>query len=276
MNLFKASKKENHIIKLFKITDLQSAKQFDMESCILNTIAFINQKTDLQATCFDLNYKDSRKTLNGFKKILKKQKEIVYSSVGFEPNNTNTYFSISNPMLNYTEPPQNSILQICIQISSELIDQKSVENIAETLINAFNFEYGYITKLPENYDSETERKIKRGLFSTSVEVNETDHVWTFHSIGILEGYIKSLYQLNYLNKSHFEDSNFKERSMKYGTLQSVSNKISKWTLNLKEIRDLKKDRHIKNKSIITEDLEFLKTDEAKVFKDKMEPKNNNF
>ena len=87
-------------------------------------------------------------------------------------------------MLNYTEQPQNSALEISIQVSSEFADQKSIEKIVEELTNTFDFEYGYVTKLPANYDSGTERKIKKGLFSTSVEVNNTDNYESF--LGLLQ------------------------------------------------------------------------------------------
>ena len=272
MNLFKRNTAKNWILKLFKITNSQSAEQFDMESCIISIIDSINQNTGLAATNFDINYKDSRKTLKGFKRELKNQNEIVYSFVGFESDKTNTYFSINNPMLNSIEKPTNSALKTCIQVSSEFADQKSIENIAEELIKTFEFEYGYVTKLPANYDSETERKIKKSLFSTGVEVNNTDQAWTFHLVGILDGYIKSLYPLNYLNKSHFNDSHFKERVLKYGTLENITDMVSKWSLNSDELDDLQKDKQIKSKSIITDDLEFFKTDEAKSFNDKMKIK----
>ncbi|PIA77422.1 hypothetical protein BFR04_08215 [Gaetbulibacter sp. 4G1] len=272
MNFFRKNRTENWIIKLFKITDNKTAEQFDMESCILSTIDSISQKTELKATDFDINYKDSRKTLNGFKKALKKQKEIVYSFVGFDSDKTNTYFTVDNPMLNWTEQPENSSVNISIQIASELVELNSIKLITKNLITSFDFEYGYITKLPSNYDSGTERKIKKGLFSTSVEVNETDRVWTFHSVGILDGFIKRLYPVNYLNKSHFADLRTKELVSEYGIVENISDSISKWTLSLEEIDSLKNNEQIRKISIITDDLGFLKTEKARVFKGKMELK----
>lgn len=269
MNFFRKNRTENWIIKLFKITDNKTAEQFDMQSCILSVIDLISQKTELKATDFDINYRDSRKTLSGFKKALKKQKEVVYSFVGFNSDKTNTYFTIDNPMLNWTEKPENSSVEISIQIASEFAELKMIELTTKNLITSFDFEYGYITKLPSNYDSGTERKIKKGLFSTSVEVNETDHAWTFHSVGILDGFIKRLYPINYLNKSHFSDLRIKELILKYGILEKISDNISKWTLNSEEIDILKHNEEIQNISIITSDLGFLKTDKAKVFKEKM-------
>ena len=272
MKLFGKNKTENWIIKLFKITDNKTAVNFDMVNCILSTIDSISKFSNLKATDFDINYRNSRKTLNGFKKALQKQKEIVYSFVGFDSDKSNTYFTISNPMLNYTEQPNNSKVDICIQVSSEFIEKKNIEWLTEKLIESFDFEYGFITKLPENYDSSTERKVKKGLFSTSVRSHENDGVWTFHSVAILDGFIKRLYPINYLNKSHFNDSSIKEIISKNGHTKKISENITKWTLNLEEIEKLKTYQQIKEISILTPELEFLKTEKAKAFKDKMELK----
>lgn len=269
MNIFKRNRSENWIIKLFKITDSQSAELFDMENCILTTIDSITQRTDLPATDFDINYKNSNKTLNGFKKALKNQKEIVYNFVGFDSDKTNTYFTISNPMLNYTEKPKTSKIDICIQISSDFLNQKSIEQIAEQLIDGYEFEYGFITKLPANYDSFTERKMKKGPFSTGVEVNEIHHAWTFHSVGIREGFIKRLYSFNYLNSSHFANADFEYLVLNHGIVEKLTSDITKWTLNTEQLDRLKNNKIINEISIITPRLEFLKTDKAKAFNDKM-------
>jgi hypothetical protein len=245
MNLFGKSKSDNWIIKLFKITDIKSAKEFDMKNCILSTIDLIDNKFGLKATNFDLNYKDSRKTLSGFKKVLQSQKEVVYSFVGFDSEKTDTYFTINNPMLNRTEYSESSSIDILIQISNELVEQNSIEQITENLIASFDFEYGYITKLPSNYDSGTERKIKKGLFSSNVDVNENDLIWTFHSVGILYGFIKCLYPVNYLNKSHFVDLATKEMILEYGITEKVTKDIYKWTLNLEELEKIKNNKQIK-------------------------------
>ncbi|MFY7669460.1 hypothetical protein ACOSP6_00095 [Tenacibaculum sp. MEBiC06402] len=272
MNFFWKNITENWIIKLFKITDNKIAQDFNMESCILSVIDSISQTTELKANLFDINYRDSRKTLNGFKKALKKQKEIVYSSVDFDSNKTNTFFTIENPMLNWTEQPENSSINISIQIATDFADLNMIELTTKNLITFFDFEYGYITKVPSNYDSLTERKIKKGLFSTSIDVNETDHAWTFHSIGILDGFIKRLYPVNYLNKSHLSDLTTKELTLKYGIIENISDNICKWTLNSEEFENLKNNEQIQKISIITNDLGFLKTDKAKLFRDKMELK----
>lgn len=272
MNLFGKKKTENWIIKLFKITDKNSAVEFDMENRILSTTETISQTTKLKATDFSFNYKNPRKTLNGFKKALKTEKEIVYAFVGFDSDKNRTYFTIDNPMLNWNEQPENSTINVCIQVSTEFSEQISIEKIAENLIENYDFEYGYITKLPSNFDSGTERKIEKGLFSITVKSDKSESVWNFHSVGILDGYLKCIYPINYLNKSHLDNENTKDLTLKYGTTSKITDDIYKWTLNTKELDILKNNEQIKKISIITPELEFLKTDKAKLFNDKMKLK----
>lgn len=44
-----------------------------------------------------------------------------------------------------------------MQIASEFAELNTVKLITKNLITSFEFEYGYITKLPSTYDSETEK-----------------------------------------------------------------------------------------------------------------------
>lgn len=269
MNIFRKNRPKNWVIKLFKITDQDSAVGFDMELCILSIIDYVSQQYGLRAMVFDLNYRTSPKTLDGFKRALKSQKEIVYSFIGFDSNKNGTYFSISNPMLNFIAPPENSMIDVCIQISAEFSELKSIAPLAENLIRDFGFEYGYITRLPANFDAETERKLKKGLFSLGAEINEFDHAWTFHSLGILKGYIKRLYLHNYLNSSHFANSDLKQLLSNHGEVQEVTKDVFKWTLAPEELEGLKKNRIINSVSIVTPGLEFLKTENALLFNDRM-------
>lgn len=273
MNLFQSKKHYNWIIKLFKITDIHSAKSFDMENCILLTIDLIHQNTHLNSSDFDLNYTISKKNLKGFQKALKSQKEIIYGYVGFNSKEKKAYFTTNNSMLNLIDQPQNSAIDIIIQIPCDFIEQKSIENIAKELLNEYDFEYGYITKLPSNYDADTERKIKKGLFSTEIEINEFDHAWAFHLVGINEGFIKEVYPINYLNKSHFINTSIKKLITQNGTTENISEYVTKWTLSSEELESLKVNQDIKKISIITPDLEFLKTKKSHEFNTKMNLKN---
>ena len=66
MNFLKKKQTENWIIKLFKLTDQNSAEKFDMESKILLCNNLIEERTELKSENFDINYQSSYKTKKGF------------------------------------------------------------------------------------------------------------------------------------------------------------------------------------------------------------------
>jgi hypothetical protein len=245
-----------------------------MERCIFSTIDLVSQKTGLKTNYFDINYRDAGRTLKTFKKHLAKKKEVVYCTVGFDADKLDTSFTINNQMLNWTEQPEYAHIDIHMTISTQFAELIAIEEITEKLITSFDFEYGYITKLPSNYDDLTERKMKRGLFSSGVQIKASDKVWIFHSVGLREGYIKRLYPINYLNQSHLANSETKEVMQTYGVLESISDTISKWSLSSAEVKELKNNEHIKSISVMTPDLAFLKTAKAKELNAKMELKNH--
>ena len=242
MKFLKKNRTKNLVIKLFKLTDQNSAEKFEMESNILFCIERIEQVTELKAKIFDINYQSIYKTKSGFQKALKSNKELVYCFVDFDSEKTKTYFSISNQMLNLNEKTEKETIDFSLQISTEYCDEKSIIELNRIIITELEFDYGYTTQLDSNFDSGTERKIKKGLFSTSVEILDKDHIWTSKKINILNGTIKNLYPINYLNKSHLSNSEQKKTILEFGNLNKVNSRIYEWTLTDLDIDKLKKTK----------------------------------
>ena len=249
MNFLKKNRTKNWIIKLFKLTDQNSAEKFEMESKILFCIEQIEKITGLTAKAFDINYQSIYKTKSGFGKALKSNKEIVYCFVDFDSEKTETYFSISNQMLNLNEKPEKETIDVCLQISTKYCEKDSILKLNKVLINELGFDYGYTTQLDSNFDSGTERKIKKGLFSTSVNILEKDHIWSSNKINILNGTLKNLYPINYLNKSHLLNSKQKKIISEFGNLIEVNNRIYKWNLTDLEIEKLKNTKRTELKLV---------------------------
>jgi len=242
MKFLKNNRTKNWIIKLFKLTDQNSAEKFEMESKILFCIKQIEKITELKAKAFDINYQSLYKSKIGFEKALKSNKELVYCFVDFDSEKTETYFSISNQMLNLNDKPEKSTIDFCLQISTDNCNEKSIVEINRILIEELDFDYGYTTQLDSNYDSGTERKMKIGLFSTSVKITEKDLIWTSNKINILNGTIKNLYPTNYINESHLTNSDQKKIISEYGNLSKVNNRIYEWNLTDLDIDKLKKTK----------------------------------
>tara|TARA_R110002072_G_C7782688_1_gene520208 strand:+ start:31 stop:783 length:753 start_codon:yes stop_codon:yes gene_type:complete len=249
MKFLKKNRTKNWVIKLFKLTDQNSAEKFEMASHILLCIDRIERLTELKAKAFDINYQSFYKTKSGFEKALKSNKELVYCFVDFDSEKTETYFSISNQMLNLNEKPEKETIDFCLQISTKYCDRDLILELNRVLINELNFDYGYTTQLESNYDSGTERKIKKGLFSTSVNILAKDLIWTSTKINILNGTIKNLYPINYLNKSHLSNSEQKKIISEFGNLSKVNNRIYKWNLTDLEIEKLKKTKRTELKLV---------------------------
>tara|TARA_R110002051_G_C8616887_1_gene482717 strand:+ start:61 stop:813 length:753 start_codon:yes stop_codon:yes gene_type:complete len=242
MKFLKKNRTKNWIIKLFKLTDQNSAEKFEMEPNILFCIEQIEQITELKAKTFDINYQSIYKTQSGFKKALKSNKELVYCFVDFDSEKTETFFSISNQMLNLNDKPENSTIDFHLQISTKYCDENWILEFNQHLIDELDFDYGYTTQLDSDFDSLTERKIKKGLFSSSVRILAKDHIWTSNKIDILNGTIKNLYPINYINESHLTNSEQKKIIPEFGTLSKVNNRIYKWNLTDLDIEKLKKTK----------------------------------
>jgi HSP90 family molecular chaperone len=118
-----------------------------MEIFILTTIENISKLSGLKPDSFNINYRNSGKTLRTFKRSFKKHKTKVYSSLTFNSTKSDTFFKISNFVLNYFEKPEKSSIDFMFRVSSDLLDSNQVQHIAESLVNISDLDYGYITSL---------------------------------------------------------------------------------------------------------------------------------
>ncbi|HET6723738.1 MAG TPA: hypothetical protein VFH07_13360 [Chitinophagaceae bacterium] len=266
MKLFTRHRNFFYAVKLFKITDQQSAFTFPIDKLFLDTIEYVEKLSGLKSSGFHLNYTKDYQSLKGFKSALSSLSEIVYGYVGFGKDDRKCFLAIDNAMLNYESKPRNSSIDLFLQLSELYHKPKSVIKICEDLIKKFDFEYGYIQGFPDNFNGTTERKVK-GLFSRGVEITELDHIWTFHSVGLRYGYLKNLYNINFINKSHFESPELSEVIKKFGDKQAISPDITIWTISNEEIDVLKTLPDVKRRLIQIEKPknEFLKSVDSKEF-----------
>ncbi|UOK41631.1 MULTISPECIES: hypothetical protein [Flavobacterium] len=267
--MFDFKKKYFYLIKLYKITDQNSAEKFPTSKLISESIDELKSLIEIPPTDFELNYSKKYKSLKTFETALSKS-EVIYSYVGFDTEKTKCYFTVDNSMLNYTNKPKNSTIELYMQFDEKYFNNNAIK-ICQSLINNFGFEYGFIHRFPKNIDGDTEKKIKRGLFSSGIEITENDLIWQFHSIGINHGYIKKLYNYNFLNKSQFENSMIKEQLEKYGKNEFISPNMLLWKISDEELKKLINVTSIKKNTIdapVEENI-FLKDDKAKIFYDLM-------
>ncbi|MBB3696675.1 hypothetical protein KMW28_23435 [Flammeovirga yaeyamensis] len=263
MNIFKNNLRKHYFLELFKITDQTSASQFDTQDLVLQSVELLEKLTKEKANHFSLNYSNSgSKTIRGFKSQYQKSKEIVQCYVDFNSNKTKTYFTVSNSILNYendSKRPEKSLIDISFQINQSLITKEEIENLAEELIQSFSFDYGYIHEFPTN-KYHGEKKMKKGLFSTSIDIDKIDLLWKNHQIEIMNGYIKKLYFINYLNQSQITNKAIKELIQSNGVCAQVSDTIFKWEVEPKEHQELLKNEELLDTCIVSKESRFLSFD----------------
>ena len=168
--------------------------------------------------------------------------------------------------------PDKSMVSIEIALPSSFINIDRMSSFFKGLYVFFQYDYGYVVELAENFDFGTERKVKKKLFGYEVSVEKIDNIWRFHSVGINHGFLKNIYPVNILNKSHISQSIVSQcLTEKIGELEQINDNVSLWLLNDHELNDVK-DRFKKSKYLIA-DIEstdyFLKTEEAKRFHEMM-------
>jgi hypothetical protein len=273
--MFSRKRKYFYVVKLFKITNEQSAKSFPMKKALLENIEHLTNLTGLTPTHFTLNYSKDYRTFKGFQVALSKQTEIVYAFVGFDTDKTKCLLVAHNAMENYSgNKPENSSVDFYLQFGETYYNDEKVIGLCKELFENYQFEYGYIQRFPDNVYGGNERKFKGGLFSKSVTVSEIDLIWTFHAIALRYGNSKRLYNVNFLNRSHFENPELQPIISQFGTVRFITPDILMWLISTAEIETLDKLPAIKRRIVQLEksDNEFLATEGAKEFNELMKIK----
>lgn len=276
MKLFSRNKSQQNykVIKLYIVADSTTAMELRTKECLEVGTRYLIGCAGAEPTRFSLNYGTKQwKTLSKFQTELAKLSvnNIVNAAIGYDHELSSLVFH--NTMLNLTRKPQLAPIEFQLAVRGEKCDEESNQNFVSDFYNIFKFDYGYIVDLGENYDFPTERKVKTGLFSQTVTVDESDRTWRFHIAGVSHGFLKKLYQSNYINQSHLENpviSSLIERGV--GKTKKVNENITLWQLDLKDFDEAKAELNNSAYMIVNEHNAnlFSSSDEAKRFYSEME------
>ena len=261
------------VMKLFKIANLNEAFLFDFKKCTTECLEYIKSRQGSYPNSFEVNYgKMLWKSKEGFMRGISiiENKDLVILMANY--SNCSSYLKIENAILNFTLPPLQSSIIIEIAIESVYFDDDSLLIFLKKIYNYLHYDYGYITELDESYDFETERKINKTLFGSEIKIEEADHTWRFHMLGIKEGYIKQLHLTNLINKSQLEQPVIgRLLQNKVGQLNQINENITLWSLNPSQFelanKELKASKYLMNNS--DNPKLFLDTHEARSFYEKM-------
>jgi hypothetical protein len=267
MGIFILKKKYYYAIKLYKIVDGLNAQSFPTAQLTERLVGYFHQAFESSPDFLTVNYGKEYKTFDGFNKALKKKSEIDQVFVAFDSERTNCYFSLSNPVTYAKKKPQNSMIELIICLGEDFFNADKSKQLVKELLQDYDFEYGYIQKFEKNVSSTTERRMKVNFLYTSSDGHPIDRVWPFHSVGIKHGYLKKLYNVNYLNKSQFDDKDLKILIDTFGIKERLGDNILCWTISDKDIEELMK-KSIMPTKLIQFDLDknlFVQSDDAKRF-----------
>jgi hypothetical protein len=265
MGIFSLNKKYYHAIKLYKVVDGLNAQSFPSSQLTERLVIYFNQTFGSTPDFLNVNYGREFKTFDGFNKALKKKSEIDQIYVAFDSAQTNCYFSFSNPVTHSKKKPLNSMIELVICLGDQFFNTEKSKQLVKELLQDYDFQYGYIQRFEKNVSYATERKMKVNFLYTSSNGHPIDRVWTFHSVGIQHGYLKKLYNINYLNKSQFEDKDLKILIDSFGTKEMLNENILCWTISDNDIEELMKQSIMQIK-LIQFDLDknlFVQSDDAK-------------
>lgn len=274
MNIFK-KKQWYKVIKLYKIVDIEQGKSIKTHDIITYCLELFHSTQQGYPSNYEINYGQKEwKTKKGFDKgIAKVDAENIADFAAFLSESLSC-LSIGNNILNIVESsiPDKSIISIEIALPSLSIDVNKMKSFFKDLYAFFQYDYGYVVELAENFDFGTERKIKKKLFGHEVSVEKSDKIWRFHSVGFNHGFLKNIYPLNILNESHITQPIISQcLTDKIGSLEQINDNLSLWFLNDHELNHVK-NRFKKSKYLMNDKESipyFLETEEAKGFHEMM-------
>lgn len=252
--MFSKKKEIYTIINIYRVVDYSAALQFPTKKLRENLSKSLKDKFDIGFDSLDLNFgfkswKTSRGLESGLSKI--DDQEIVYIR---QTNKVNDNFiRISNAILNRNEGEVSyGIVEVQICINQSQVNKTEAKKLMKETLNLIDFDYGYIIQLNQDYDFDTERKKKRGFFGSNSGSQEIDLIWRTHGMAMKNGYLKRLYEINYLNKSHITKSLFQMfKSKSIGSFEEINSEITQWILDDDDYKFAL--RHLREANMLTSD-----------------------
>ena len=236
----KKSKQKFEIIKIYKIVSLNEAKLFNIKECINLVDLFFQKKTNSKPNSFDLNFgaKDWN-SYSVFNKEINKFKSIdIVSIVGINKEN-NSFFSITNSLLNTEKSNEIDYIEIILALNVNFLSPISnIKNFIEKIHNGFEIDYGYSIYLDDSYDFLTERKKKKSFFGlTQVSsITKEDISWYEKIPDVKNGYLKNIYLYNFLNKNQIESLKISKCiKANVGEVIKINDDLFLWSLKENEL-----------------------------------------
>ena len=252
------------VLKLYRAVNISESKSFDFKEISLQNLSFFEELNFEEVFDIEINYgiKSWKKTKD-FKRFFQTIDNSDITELTFFGEKSCIYFSLCNSLMNYESPDFDGFIELEVAFCKEKFDENIVELYLKEVITDYNFDYGFaIETFSRNspFTEKNENLVRKGKLPN----------FLFYSIGVNHGFIKDVYSLNLLNRSHMKLPEIKELlSNKIGRLYKFNDHLSILKLNDEEMR-IAKEKLYNTKYVIVNDKNpnlFLKSTEAEQFYD---------
>lgn len=174
-------------------------------------------------------WKTRKKFLNGLNK--KDFKNVHHLTIS--DSNNLIFLSFQNWSHNrLIEVNLNSIV-LELMFDEQLMTYKELTSLGQRFYDFLNFEYGYIFTQSKQY-SISEGKVKNGFISCSEKENPEYQKWSKYESATKFGFIRKVYELNFLSQKHLKNEDLNAVIKSLGQLEHHKN-FSIWTLTKNEV-----------------------------------------
>jgi hypothetical protein len=232
-NFLKKEGKEYDVLKIYIVVDRETAKLFKTQECIDKCFNFFNVNF-CHINMFDLNY--GYKVINGYDnfkyKISRFKNEEIVNLSAF-CSSSKARFSISNNIFNNKELLL-SYINVTIVLDRSFLHSQSLLDLMNGVNDLLEIDYAYGMKISDDFDFDLEKRISKSFLGNSVSLSITDDDINFEKrkIEFKNGYVKNIYQFNFLNEFQLKSSLVSQNIQNgLGILSKFSSKISCWILN---------------------------------------------
>ncbi|MEC3906073.1 hypothetical protein VOI54_03530 [Tamlana sp. 2201CG12-4] len=235
MNWFKKNIGNNRLLKLYKAVTQSEAELYDTKGLIELLLAeFDHLKLNLNSFYITGPYpNDGWKTKKGFVNGLKKKEFKNVHHLMISDSEDSMFFNFENWSHNRTIEVESDSIVFELMFDENLITNQELISLGKRLNEVLSFEYGYVFTQSKRL-SISEGKIKNGFFSYSEKENPEFRKWSRYESATKSGFIRNIYELNFISPKHFENEELSAVVKSLGQLENHSS-YSIWTLTKKEV-----------------------------------------
>ena len=262
MSLLKKNKGNNRLLKLYKSLSQTEAEAYDTKNFI-EFLLIDFEKLNLSLNSFYITgpYPNNGwKTKKGFLKGLNKRNYKNIHHLMISDSEKRMFLDFQNWSHNRTVEVESDSIVFELMVDENLMTNEELVSLGKRLYQVFNFEYGYIFTQSKKF-SISEGKIKKGLFSYSVSQNPSYEKWSKYESATKFGFIRTVYELNFLSLKHLEKEEINEVVKNTGKLDHQVG-FSVWTLTANEVE--KTLDKLRTCSVVVENDQFNKTETCRL------------